>query len=67
MAERAMKDVGMRIRVEAELRDAFTHTCREKDVPASRVLREFMKQYVATCGRGVVSERTRDGFIDTKE
>lgn len=42
-----MKDVGLRIRVQRELRDKFTHACREKDVPAAHVLREFMREYVA--------------------
>ena len=31
-----MKDAGMRIRVEPELRERFVNICREKDVPIAR-------------------------------
>ena len=41
-----MKDVGLRIRVQRELRDAFLAACRAKDKPAAQVLREFMRDYV---------------------
>jgi hypothetical protein len=41
-----MKDAGMRIRVEPELREAFVSACREQDLPAAQVLRGFMKEYV---------------------
>ena len=41
-----MKDAGMRIRLEPELRDAFMSACHQKDVPAAQVLREFMKDFV---------------------
>lgn len=40
------KDVGMRIRVEKELRDEFQNICRAQDRPAAQVLREFMRDYV---------------------
>ena len=40
------KDVGMRIRVEKELRDEFKNICRVQDRPAAQVLREFMREYV---------------------
>ena len=39
------KDVGLRIRIDKELRQAFVEACRIQDVPASEVLREFMRQY----------------------
>jgi hypothetical protein len=42
-----MKDSGLRIRVERELRDKFLLWCREQDRPAAQVLREFMKSYIA--------------------
>jgi hypothetical protein len=42
----AMKDAGMRIRVEPELRESFVNICREKDVPAAQVLRSFMRDYI---------------------
>ena len=41
-----MKDVGLRIRVQRELRDKFVEACRAKDKPAAQVLREFMRAYV---------------------
>lgn len=42
-----MKDSGLRIRVERELREKFLALCREQDKPAAQVLREFMRQYIA--------------------
>ena len=42
-----MKDAGLRIRLEPELRDDFIQICHDKHVPAAQVLREFMRQYVA--------------------
>ena len=43
----AAKDVGVRIRVERTLRDAFVEACRADDQPAAQVIRKFMKRYVA--------------------
>ena len=43
----AAKDVGVRIRVERTLRNAFIEACRAEDQPAAQVIRKFMKQYVA--------------------
>lgn len=42
-----MKDTGLRIRIERELREKFLTTCRELDRPAAQVLREFMREFVA--------------------
>jgi Ribbon-helix-helix protein len=42
-----VKDTGVRIRVEKELRDEFLEICRSQDKPAAQVLREFMRDYVA--------------------
>ena len=42
-----MKDVGLRIRIQKELRAQFLEACREQDRPAAQVLREFMRDYVA--------------------
>ena len=41
-----MKDVGRRIRVQRDLREAFLEVCRAQDKPAAQVLREFMRGYV---------------------
>ena len=43
-----MKDAGMRIRVEQELRDSFVAACQHMDVPAAQVLRQHMKTVVET-------------------
>jgi hypothetical protein len=39
------KDVGLRIRIERELRDAFVMACQSQDLQASEVLRAFMRSY----------------------
>jgi len=39
------KDVGLRIRVEKELREAFQGACLAENRNASEVLREFMQAY----------------------
>lgn len=39
-------DAGLRLRVERGLRDAFIDACRADGMPAARVLRTFMSQYV---------------------
>ena len=41
-----MKDAGVRIRVEKDLRDAFVALCQTEGRRASDVLREFMQTYV---------------------
>jgi hypothetical protein len=41
-----MKDAGMRIRVEQELRDAFVAACQQMDVPAAQVIRQHMRAVV---------------------
>jgi hypothetical protein len=42
-----VKDAGLRIRVQRELREQFLEACRAQDKPAAQVLREFMRDYVA--------------------
>jgi hypothetical protein len=39
------KDVGLRIRIERELREAFQGACLAENRNASEVLREFMKAF----------------------
>jgi hypothetical protein len=41
-----MKDVGLRIRVQRELREEFLEACKAEDKPAAQVLREFMRAYI---------------------
>ena len=48
-------EVGIRIRLDRELRDRFVASCRAGDQTASQVLRDFMRRYVA--GRGQSNEQ----------
>jgi hypothetical protein len=41
-----MKDAGMRIRVEQDLREEFIAACQAQHTPAAQVLRQFMRGYV---------------------
>lgn len=41
----SIKDCGMRIRVEKELREAFVQACRAQNRPAADVLRDFMRAF----------------------
>lgn len=40
------KDVGLRIRVQRELREQFQEVCKAEDKPSAQVIREFMREYV---------------------
>jgi hypothetical protein len=42
-----VKDVGLRLRVEKELRQEFVEACRASGKPAAQVLREFMRDFVS--------------------
>ncbi|WP_235805223.1 plasmid-related protein [Pseudomonas amygdali] len=44
-APMTIKDSGMRIRGEKELRDAFVQSCRAQDRHAADVLRDFMRAF----------------------
>jgi len=54
-----MKDVGLRIRVQRELRDKFVEACREQDKPAAQVLREFMRGYIEDHSSAADGKRPR--------
>jgi len=45
------KTAALRIRIEPDLHKEFLDTCKAQDIPASQVLREFMKQYVSAHGQ----------------
>jgi hypothetical protein len=47
------KDVGIRIRVERELRDAFQQACDSENRQASDLLREFMRTYALNSVNGL--------------
>ncbi len=51
-ARMAIKDSGMRIRVEKELREAFVQACRAQDRAAADVLRDFMRTFTSKQQRG---------------
>ena len=42
-----MKDSGLRIRVEKDLRERFLALCKKQDRPAAQIIREFMREYLA--------------------
>ena len=44
------KNVGLRIRIDRDLREQFLKACQADDKPAAQVLREFMRAYVAKRG-----------------
>lgn len=59
-----VKDAGIRIRVEKDLRDEFLDTCRRQDTPAAQVVRQFMREYVAEhSGEGVEPRRKTPGTL----
>ena len=57
-----MKDAGLRIRVQRELRQKFLEACQADDRPAAQVLREFMREYVRDyeSGGGIPSARKKE-------
>jgi len=54
-----MKDSGLRIRVERDLRERFLEICRQQDRPAAQVLREFMRAYIAEHEEPVEQRKTQ--------
>lgn len=56
-----IKDVGIRIRVQRELREQYASACKEQDKPPAQVLHEFMRSYVqkhAQAGTATQSQKT---------
>jgi len=45
-ANLVMKDVGLRIRVQRDLREQFLETCRAQDKLAAQTIRKFMREHV---------------------
>lgn len=58
------KDVGLRIRVQRELREQFLAACRAEDKPAAQVIREFMRAYVEKIG---AERANKAAFQEDKE
>lgn len=44
--EMCVKESGLRIRVETQLREDFLRACQSDDLTAAQVLRAFMRSYV---------------------
>lgn len=42
------KTAALRVRIEPDLHKEFLATCKEQDIPASQVLREFIRQFVSS-------------------
>lgn len=42
-----IKDAGLRLRVEREIRQEFVEVCRGEGKTAAQVLREYMRDYIA--------------------
>jgi hypothetical protein len=42
------KDAGLRVRIDRGLREQFLEVCRAQDRPAAQVIREFMREYIAS-------------------
>ena len=51
-----MKESGLRIRVESQLREDFVRTCKKDDLTAAQVLRAFMRSYIDRQQRGKQAE-----------
>lgn len=60
------KDVGFRIRLDRALRDEFLEVCRDHDRPAAQVLREFMRQYIASWQRQARDWEVRERRVEKK-
>jgi len=54
-----MKDAGMRIRVEQDLREEFIAACQTQHTPAAQVLRQFMRGYVEQVKTAVPKANTK--------
>jgi antitoxin component of RelBE/YafQ-DinJ toxin-antitoxin module len=67
MATQMSKTAALRIRIEPELHKRFIDTCKARELPASQVLREFMKQFVSTDERipqADILQQTRQPGVD---
>lgn len=48
-----MKECGLRVRVENDLKEAFINVCKQDDLTAAQVLRAYMRLYVEQKGGGL--------------
>ena len=61
-----MKESGLRIRVENDLREAFLNTCKRADLTAAQVLRAFMRSYVEERGGGLQPDLFQERLATTE-
>ena len=47
------KTSALRVRIDPNLHHQFLEICKKQDIPASQVIRDFMRQYVQMHGGGV--------------
>jgi antitoxin component of RelBE/YafQ-DinJ toxin-antitoxin module len=50
------KTSALRIRIDPKLHHQFLKICKNQDIPASQVIRDFMRQYVQMYGGGLQLE-----------
>jgi hypothetical protein len=60
-----IKDAGLRLRVERDLREEFVETCRSEGKAAAQVLREYMRDYVAR--KRVAAQRELFGRAENRQ
>jgi len=51
-----LKESGLRIRVESQLKESFLLVCRKNDLTAAQVLRAFMRSYIEQQSLGKQSD-----------
>ena len=61
-----MKDSGLRIRVERQLREKFLELCREQDRPASQVIREFMREYIERNEQTIANDKNKGRNLERR-
>ncbi len=59
----AMKDVGLRIRVQRDLRERFLEVYRAPDKPAAQTIHEFMREYVAPLDEQASGQRGKEASL----
>lgn len=50
------KSAALRIRIDPDLHQQFLNVCQKQDVPASQVLRQYMRSYVEQFSHGLQSD-----------
>ena len=64
--EALLKESGLRIRVETQLREEFLHACKKDDLTAAQVLRAFMRAYVERQRQGDQPDLFPNALVTTK-